>query len=99
MFKGKHNIFFMVNSNNGKRLTKVEKSTLVSKSGNPINLNIITGECDFEKSFSYPHKFTVMIANTGNGKEAEGEFDFALWATDPNIKIEALPFPKDFPKK
>lgn len=70
----------------------------MSKSGNPINLNIVTAECDFDKSVSYPYKFTILIANTGHGEEGSGEFEFAVYATDPNLKIERLPFPKDFPK-
>ena len=50
MFKGKHNIFFMVAKLNGKRITKIDKATILMKSGNPTNLNVITGECDFDKS-------------------------------------------------
>lgn len=98
MFKGKHNIFFMVCKNNGKRITDNDKTKLVSKSANPINLNIVTAECDFDKSVSYPYKFTIMIANTSSGTEGEGKFEFAVYATDPNIKVEPIPFPKDFPQ-
>jgi len=98
MFKGKHNIFFMVSKNNGKRITKVDKTTMICRSGNPINLNIITAECDFDKSVSYPYKFTIMIANAEHGKDGEGEFEFGVYATDPNLKVEELKLPADFPK-
>jgi hypothetical protein len=98
MFKGKNSIFFMVSKVGGKHITKVEKATLVCKSGNPINLNIITAECDFDKSVKYPYKFTLMIANTEKGEAGEGDFEVALYATDKNIKIEPLAPPKDFPK-
>ena len=99
MFKGKHAIFFMVAKNNGKRITKVDKNTMVCKSGNPVNLNIVTAECDFDKSVSYPYTFTLMIANAENGAEGEGEFEIALYATDPNIKVVELPPAKDFASK
>lgn len=69
----------------------------MAKSGNPVNLNIITAECDFDKSVSYPYKFTLMIANAENGDEGCGKFEFAVYATDPNIKVEELPPAKDFP--
>lgn len=98
MFKGKHSIFFMVSKVNGKRIKEVDKTTLVSKSGNPINLNVVTAECDFDKSVTYPYKFTLMLANLSKGKDGEGEFEFSVYATDPNLKVEKLPFPKDFPK-
>lgn len=57
----------MVSKVGGKHITKVDKATLLIKSGNPINLNIITSECDFDKSVKYPYKFTLMVANTDNG--------------------------------
>lgn len=97
MFRGKHSIFFMVAKNGGKRITKVDKQTMVCRSGNPINLNIITAECDFDKSVSYPYKFTLLVANAENGKDGEGNFDVTVYATDENIKIESLPPAKDFP--
>ena len=98
MFKGKHAIFFMVSKNNGKRITKVDKNTMICRSGNPVNLNIITAECDFDKSVSYPYKFTIMLANAEHGKDGEGEFEFGVYATDPNLKVEELKLPADFPK-
>ena len=97
MFKGKHSIYFMVSKTNGKRITKVDKTTMVCKSGNPVNLNIVTFECDFDKTVTYPYKFTLMIANTERGTVGEGGFEFSVYATDPNIMVESLPFPKDFP--
>lgn len=88
----------MVSKSNGKRITMVDKTTMLCRSGNPINLNIITAECDFDKSVSYPYTFTLMIANTGHGVDGEGDFEFSLYATDPNVQIKPLPFPEDFPK-
>ena len=98
MFKGKHNIFFMVSKLNGKRITKVDKATMLMRSGNPTNLNVITAECDFDKTVSYPYRFTMMIANLEHGKDGEGAFEFSVYSTDPDMKVEPLPFPKDFPK-
>lgn len=98
MFKGKHAIFFMVSKNYGKRINKVDKNTMLIRSGNPVNLNIITAECDFDKSVTYPYKFTIMIANAEHGKDGEGDFEFAVYATDPNFKVEELPAPYGFEK-
>jgi hypothetical protein len=98
MFKGKNSIFFMVSKVGGKHITKVDKASLLIKSGNPINLNIITSECDFDKSVKYPYKFTLMVANTDNGPKGEGEFEISLYSTDKNIEIKAMDPPKDFPK-
>lgn len=98
MFKGKHNIFFMVSKLNGKRITKVDKATMLMRSGNPTNLNIVTAECDFDKSVSYPYKFTMMVANLEHQKEGEGKFEFSIYSTDSKMKVETLPFPIDFPK-
>lgn len=96
MFKGKHSIFFMVSKVEGKRIKAVDKTTMVCRSGNPVNLNIITSECDFDKSVKYPYNFTIMIANSEHGAEGEGEFEFAVYATDANVKVAELPQAKDF---
>jgi hypothetical protein len=71
-FKGKHSIFFMISKNNGKRIAKLEKDLILTKSGNPINLNIITSECHFDSSISYPYTFTLLVANTEHGAPGEG---------------------------
>lgn len=99
MFRGKHSIFFLVAKNNGKRIKALDKNTILAKSGNPINLNIITAECDFDKSVSYPYKFTMLIANTAPAAAGgEGEFEFSVYATDPLVKVKDLGWPTDFPK-
>lgn len=98
MFRGKHAIFFMVSKVNGKRITKVDKTTMVARSGNPINLNIVTAECDFDRSVSYPYKFTILLATAERGKAGEGDFEFSIYATDPKITVKELPLAKDFPK-
>lgn len=72
LFRGKHYIFFMVSKINGKKIERVDKSTLLCRSGNPINMNIITSECDFDKSVSYPYSFTMMVANSEHGDAGEG---------------------------
>lgn len=72
---------------------------MICRSGNPVNLNIITAECDFDKSVQYPYSFTLMIANAENGAAGEGDFEFAVYATDSNVKVKELPPPKDFHSK
>ena len=95
MFKGKHSIFFMVSKLNGQRIKKVDKSVIVCRSGNPINFNIVTSECDFDRTVSYPYKFTLMLANGENGAAGEGKFEASVYATDPNFTVTKLPFPAD----
>jgi hypothetical protein len=98
MFRGKHSIFFMVSKVGGKRINKVDKDTLLCRSGAPINLNIITSECDFDKSVSYPYKFTLMVANAEHGKDGgEGKFEVLFYTTDSNFTIRELPYPSDMP--
>lgn len=98
MFRGKHSMFFMVAKVGGKRITKVDKNTMLCRSGAPINLNIITSECDFDKSVRYPYKFTLLIANAEHGETGEGKFESLIYATDPNIVVKELPLPADMPQ-
>lgn len=91
MFKGKHNIFFMVSSLEGDYIKKVDKSTMVCRSGAPINLNVISAECDFPANLSYPYVFTVLVANTKQGEEGTGEFKLSVYSTDPKMTLKAKP--------
>ena len=88
----------MVAKVNGKLITKVDKSTMICRSGNPTNLNTITSECDFDKSVNYPYKFTLMVANAEHGKDGEGKFELTVYSTDSKVKVTRLPPPVDFPK-
>jgi len=67
MFKGKHNIFFMVSAVDGDYIKKVDKATMICMSGSPINLNVVTAECDFPPGLSYPYTFTVLVATSKSG--------------------------------
>ncbi len=84
---------FIVCKVDGKRITKMDRTKIVAMSGNPINLNIITSECDFDKSVSYPYNFTLLIANAQHGAAGEGEFEFGVYAMDPSLQVEELPMP------
>lgn len=89
MFRGKHNIMFMVSRNGGERITRVDKKKLVIMSGPPINLNTITAEIRFDKSVSYPYTYTLLAANTEQRPEGEGEFELDVFS--PNeIKLTEL---------
>jgi hypothetical protein len=90
MFKGEHNIFFMVAMEDGEKIKRVDKGTMVCRSGAPINLNVITAECDFPRSKSYPYKFTLLVANTKSGEEGSGKFQVSVYAKDDKIKIKQL---------
>ena len=89
-FKGKNNIFFMVSKNNGKRVTKVEKDLILNRSGNPVNLSMVSAECIFDKSVSYPYKFTILVANTSHGPSGEGTFDLTVYSTDPKMELKPI---------
>jgi len=82
MFKGKHKICFMVCKNDGKRIKTIDKSRIISRSGNPTNLLLVSAECDFDKSVRYPYKFSLMIANDKKGEEGEGQFLCEVYSTD-----------------
>jgi hypothetical protein len=90
-FKGKNNIFFMVSMNNGKRVVKLDKDSILARSGNPTNLATITSEADFDSSLTYPQRFTLLVATTAKGKEGEGTFEVKVFSTDPNMKVTPMP--------
>jgi hypothetical protein len=80
----------MVSKNNGKLITKVDKDAILTRSGNPINLNIVSSECEFDKSVNYPYTFTLLVANTGHGAEGEGNFEVSIYSTDATMDIKPL---------
>jgi len=90
MFKGKHNIFFMVSKEKGGKITRVDKTKMVCMSGAPTNLNIVTSECDFDRTVSYPYKFTLMVANAENGAEGEGKFELGVYAMDDRTQVRRI---------
>ena len=49
-FKGKQNICFVVCSNKGKRVSKMDKDGIVARSGNPTNLATVSSEVLFDTS-------------------------------------------------
>ena len=69
----------------------MNKDQMVCRSGNPINLNTVSTECDFDSTVSYPYKFTLLIANTSHGKEGEGLFEVAVYSTDMAMTVRELP--------
>jgi hypothetical protein len=89
-FKGKQQIFFMVSKNQGRRIAKVDKDLLVTRSGNPTNLAMVSSEVHFDKSVSYPYSFTLLVANTNHGAPGEGQFQVTLYSTDKAAKLTPL---------
>lgn len=86
-FKGKHSIFFMVCKNDSKPIKKLDKDTIVCRSGNPINLVTVTSECQFDTSVSYPYTFSLLVANAAHGPEGEGSFEVKVYSTDMGMKV------------
>lgn len=82
----------MVSKNEGKRIKSVVKEKIVARSGNPINLNIVSSQCVFDNKISYPYSFSLLVANTSHGPEGEGEFDITVYSTDQ--KMEVKPYPE-----
>jgi len=95
MFKGKQQMFFMVSKEKGKHILKNNKLTMVCNSGGPINLNIVTAECDFDRTVSYPYSFTLMIANMNHGPQGFGTFKFSVFTTNNDTKVTLLPVPSN----
>lgn len=81
----------MVSKNKGRRIQKVDKDLIVARSGNPVNLNVVSGECVFDKTVRYPYRFTLMVANTNNGEEGEGKFELVVYSRDPKMQVTPLP--------
>lgn len=86
-FKGKQSIFFMICKNDGKLIKKLDKETIVCRSGNPINLVEITAECQFDNNISYPYTFSLLVANAAHGPEGEGSFEVKVYSTDMAMKV------------
>ena len=81
----------MIGKYGGKRIKKVEKDLLITRSGNPINLNMVSTECEFDKKITYPYTFSLLVANTGHGKEGEGTFSVTVYSTDQRMTLKPLP--------
>jgi len=88
-FKGKNSIFFMLSKNNGKRINKVDKDLIVTRSGNPINLATVTAECIFDKQVSYPYTFSLIVATSTHG--SEGSFEVVIYSNDNKMEVKELP--------
>jgi hypothetical protein len=52
---------------------------------------MVSSECDFDKSVSYPYKFTLLVANTSHGIEGEGTFEITVYSTDAKMQLKPLP--------
>lgn len=89
-FKGKQQIFFIVQKSKGKPITKIDKELTLTSSGAPTNLMIVSAECDFDKTVSYPYTFTILIANMEHGAKGEGSFDLTVYSTDTAMVLKQL---------
>ena len=90
MFKGKQTIFFMMNKLAGQKIKTIDKGSEVCRSGAPINLNLISTQCEFPKNLSYPYEFTVLVANMNKGREGEGTFTLGVYAQDKSLSLSEL---------
>lgn len=75
--------------NRGKKITKFNRDQIIAKAG-LSNLNVVTGECDFPKSYDYPYSFTLMVGSQKPGIAGEGKFDLSIYSTDSRMKVEVL---------
>jgi hypothetical protein len=90
-FKGKNAIFFMVCKNDGKLVSKLDKDTIVCRSGNPINLVTVSAECTFDTTNSYPYTFSLLLATAAHGPEGEGTFEVKVYSNDPKTAVARFP--------
>jgi hypothetical protein len=89
MFKGKQFIIFVLQTINGKRITRMDKSSILGMSGKPVNLNIVSSEITLTTEHSYPLTVTIVAANTNHGKEGEGKFMLNVFSMS-SIKMKKI---------
>ena len=87
--KGKLPIFFMVQKENGSKITVKNDEKLVGSSGAPTNLKAVGKEIDLVAS-SYPYSFTLMVASAFEGEKGKGSFFIRISCTDKTVKVAEL---------
>jgi len=74
MFKGENNILFMVQRNNGRRVSSTSADLLVGMSGPPTNLISVSAEMTLDAP-SFPYTFSLMVACATEGVEGSFKVD------------------------
>ena len=92
-YKGKHSVYFVVCKIGGKMIETMDdlsNANTVVKSPSPAKSLIQQSECDFDKSVSYPYKFTMMVTTSETIINGEGGYGMKIFCDDPNLKIRRL---------
>ena len=54
------------------------------------NLNVVTGEIEFDNSVKYPYTFTLMVGSKVAGPGGEGGYDVTVYAQDKDMTVTKL---------
>lgn len=94
-FRGKNTIMWMCAAEDGDKIAKVNRDTLMGKSS-LINLNMVTEEINFKKKdgVSFPCEFTLLCGSKTAGPGGEGDFDVSVYSMDD--KMQVVPMGKSF---
>lgn len=93
-FKGKNFTGWMVSCEQGKLLTKIQKSNIIMKAG-ISDLKTLSSEVDFDSKVDYPYSFTIVCGSQNAGPEGEGDFELKVYTRDTTMKLEKLNYAKD----
>lgn len=87
--RSKHYGYLNVQAINGGLITNPRKSTQLGSTG-PRNEVCQAVEVDFDSSYSYPYKFSFIVANMETGEAGEGSYTVSIYTKDFNSQVEKL---------
>jgi len=79
----------MASREQGKLLTKIQKSNIIMKAG-ITDLKTLSAEIDFDSKVDYPYTFTIVCGSQNAGPAGEGEFELKVYTRDTTMKLEKL---------
>ena len=82
--RAKNYIFFMVQKNDGRRMTSNAANKLSGTSGAPINSTSISGQVELVAD-SYPYTFSLMVSAYEQG--CEGSYQLTMYCDDLNFEV------------
>jgi len=85
-FKGKLFIGWMVSREQGKLMTKIDKTRMISKAG-ISDLKVLSQEVEFDAKVSYPYSFTIVCGSKDAGPAGEGGFEIKVYSRDPKMTL------------
>ena len=84
-------MFFVVCKTDGKIIKMPTKANTVCRSGPVSQLVTHTSEIEFDKSVSYPYKFTMLVANNKTVEDGRGRFSVTVCAkSDQDFELKRI---------